>query len=50
MRRSPRTPRDQPRLGFETHGHLLKTVVFDSGNELVIHAMATRPIMLGLLP
>lgn len=33
-------------------GRLLETValVFDSGNELVIHAMKTRPQTLDLLP
>ena len=45
-------PSRQLRLGFDTHGHLLDTVVltFDSGNELVIHAMKARPQMLDLLP
>ena len=35
------SPARQLRLGFDTHGRLLETVVlvFDSGNELVIHAM-----------
>jgi len=34
------------------HGSTLKTVVlgFDSGNELIIHAMKARPQMLDLLP
>ena len=42
----------QLRLGFDTQGRLLETVVliFDSGNELVIHAMKARPQMLELLP
>ena len=42
----------QLRLGFDTHGRLLETVVltFDSGHELVIHAMKARPQMLDLLP
>lgn len=46
------SPVRQLRLGFETHGRLLETVVlvFDSGNELVIHAMKARPQMLDLLP
>ncbi|HKT58037.1 MAG TPA: toxin-antitoxin system toxin subunit [Microbacterium sp.] len=37
---------------FDTQGRLLETVVpvFDSGNELVIHAMKARPQMLDLLP
>ncbi|GAA1137995.1 MULTISPECIES: toxin [Microbacterium] len=46
------TPSRQLRLGFDTQGRLLETVVlvFDSGNELVIHAMKARPQMLDLLP
>lgn len=42
----------QLRIGFDTHGRLLETVVlvFDSGNELVIHAMKARPQMHELLP
>lgn len=42
----------QLRLGFDTSGRLLETVVliFDSGNELVIHAMKARRQMLDLLP
>ncbi len=46
------SPARQLRLGFDTRGRLLETVVlvFDSGNELVIHAMKARPQMLDLLP
>ena len=46
------SPARQLRLGFDTQGRLLETVVlvFDSGNELVIHAMKVRPKMLDLLP
>jgi hypothetical protein len=46
------SPARQLRLGFDTHGRLLETVVlvFDSGNELVIHAMKARPQMRDLLP
>ena len=46
------SPARQFRLGFDTRGRLLETVVlvFDSGNELVIHAMKARPQMLQLLP
>jgi hypothetical protein len=46
------SPGRQLRLGFDTQGRLLETVVltFDSGNELVIHAMNARPQMLDLLP
>ncbi|WP_409349975.1 toxin [Rathayibacter soli] len=45
-------PARQLRLGFDTQGRLLETVVlvFDSGNELVIHAMKARSQMLDLLP
>lgn len=45
-------PARQLRLGFDTQGRLLETVVlvFDSGNELIIHAMKARPKMLDLLP
>lgn len=40
------------RIGFDTQGRLLETVVlvFDSGNELVIHAMKARPKYVDLLP
>ncbi len=46
------SPARQLRLGFDTRGRMLETVVlvFDSGNELVIHAMKARPAMLDLLP
>lgn len=46
------SPARQLRLGFDTHGRLLETVVlvFDSGNELIIHAMKARPAMVDLLP
>ncbi|MFT3888933.1 MAG: hypothetical protein QM713_12325 [Arachnia sp.] len=46
------SPARQLRLGFDTRGRMLETVVlvFDSGNELVIHAMKARPQMLDLLP
>ena len=45
------SPARQLRLGFDTQGRLLETVVlvFDSGNELIIHAMKARPQMLDLL-
>ncbi len=45
-------PARQLRLGFDTQGRLLETVVlvFDSGNEVVIHAMKARPRLLELLP
>jgi hypothetical protein len=37
-------PSRQLRLGFDTAGRLLETVVlrFDSGNELIIQAMRAR--------
>ena len=46
------SPARQLRLGFDTRGRLLETVVlvFDSGNELIIHAMKARPQVLDLLP
>ena len=46
------SPARQLRLGFDTQGRLLETVVlvFDSGNELVILAMKARPHMRELLP
>lgn len=46
------SPARQLRLGFDTRGRLLEIVVlvFDSGNELVIHAMKARPQMIDLLP
>jgi hypothetical protein len=46
------SPARQLRLGFDTQGRLLETVVllFDSGNELVIHAMKARTQMRDLLP
>ena len=45
------SPARQLRLGFDTTGRVLETVVlrFDSGNELLIHAMKARPQYLGLL-
>ena len=46
------SPARQLRLGFDKQGRLLETVVliFDSGDELVIHAVKARPQMLDLLP
>lgn len=45
------SPARQLRLGFDTTGRVLETVVlrFDSGDELLIHAMKARPQYLGLL-
>ena len=46
------SPARQLRLGFDTRGRLLETVVlmFDSGHELVIHAMKARRDLLDLIP
>ena len=40
------------RLGFDPHGRLLELVVlvFDSGNQMLIHAMKARKRYLPLLP
>ena len=45
------SPARQFRLGFDQAGRLLELVVlrFDSGNELVIHAMKARPQYFELL-
>lgn len=45
------TPARQLRLGFDASGRLLEVVVlrFDSGNELLIHAMKARRQYLDLL-
>lgn len=45
------SPARQLRLGFDTAGRLLEVVVlrFDSGNELLIHAMSARRKYLDLL-
>ena len=45
------SPARQLRLGFDSTGRLLEVVVlrFDSGNELVIHAMKARRRYLDLL-
>jgi len=45
-------PDRELRLGFDTGARLLETVVlvFDSGDELVIHAMPARRKYLDLLP
>lgn len=45
-------PERELRLGFDTNARLLETVVlvFESGDELVIHAMPTRKKYLDLLP
>ena len=44
-------PARQFRLGFDPSGRLLELVVlrFDSGNELLIHAMKARPQYFDLL-
>ncbi len=45
-------PERELRLGFDTRGRLLETVVlvFESGDEMVIHAMPARKNYLDLLP
>lgn len=45
-------PHRELRLGFDTQARLLETVVliFESGEELVIHAMPARNQFLELLP
>lgn len=45
-------PAREFRLGFDPSGRLLELVVlrFDSGNELLIHAMKARPRYFDLLP
>lgn len=45
-------PDRELRLGFDTTGRLLETVVlvFESGDQLVIHAMPARKKYLELLP
>ena len=45
-------PQRELRLGFDTSGRLLELVllVFDSGNELIIHAMKARKQYHTLLP
>ena len=45
-------PHRELRLGFDTRGRLLETVVlvFESGHELIIHAMPARKQFWDLLP
>jgi len=45
-------PERELRLGFDTRARLLETVVlvFESGDEMVIHAMPAREQYLDLLP
>ena len=45
-------PHRELRLGFDTRARLLETVVlvFESGNELIIHAMPARKQFWDLLP
>jgi hypothetical protein len=44
-------PQRELRLGFDTAGRLLELVVlrFDSGTELLIHAMKARPQYIDLI-
>jgi hypothetical protein len=46
------SPIPEFRLGFDPHGRLLELVVltFDSGNEMLIHAMQARKQYSDLLP
>jgi hypothetical protein len=46
------SPSRDLRLGFDTRGRLLETVVliFDDGRQLIIHAMKARLAYLDLLP
>lgn len=45
------SPQRQLRLGFDTAGRLLELVVlrFDSGSEMLIHAMKARPQYIDLI-
>lgn len=45
-------PERELRLGFDTNARLLETVVlvFETGDELVIHAMPARKKYIDLLP
>lgn len=45
-------PAREFRLGFDSNGRLLELVVlrFDSGHEMLIHAMKARPQYFDLLP
>lgn len=45
-------PHGELRLGFDTHARLLETVVliFESSEEMVIHAMPARRMYVDLLP
>jgi hypothetical protein len=40
------------RLGFDRHGRLLEltVLIFDSGNQMIIHAMKARQQYYSLLP
>lgn len=46
------SPMPEFRLGFDPHGRLLELTVllFDSGNQMIIHAMKARPQYYSLLP
>ncbi len=46
------SPVPEFRLGFDPHGRLLEVVIliFDSGNEMLIHAMKARKRYWELLP
>jgi len=46
------SPMPEFRLGFDPHGRLLEltVLIFDSGNQMVIHAMKARKQYYSLLP
>jgi len=49
---SDESPTPEFRLGFDRHGRLLEVtmLIFDSGNEMIIHSMKARPQYYSLLP
>lgn len=49
---SDESPVPELRLGFDPHGRLIEitVLVFDSGNQMIIHAMKARPQYYALLP
>lgn len=49
---SDESPAPEFRLGFDTHGRLLEltVLIFDSGNEMIIHSMKARSQYHSLLP
>ena len=49
---SDESPVPEFRLGFDPHARLLEltVLIFDSGNEMIIHSMKARPQYYSLLP